>query len=594
MPADPTRPPSAPGRHRRIRLSAVLLSVAVLLVACTSGSARSSGGSKVDLRTGTPARLALPDGASVEVPAGAVGSPGELTGRTTGAPAPAPTGTVLGSKVYDFTGPAPAAPVTVTLPVAPAVFSAATPAGAPPPSVAALAFFDAPSGSWQLVPARYDPAARTISAATPHLSLWTVLRVDTGRLAGLAGRALNNYLGAANVAQPDCPGDQQLRAVGVRVSSDSGDLVKWCAGSRDGRSLVRVANNRDYAMEVDYPPGWTATRLGDSDAVLDRIVAGLAGHMTAPLGGQQSLVLGGGRVVELVDAPGSSGQVNVSPSPGAYLVDAFLYGVDTFGMTLGDFPGAPKTDPRLTVKVLDAALTTKDCMASLDKLTSADVSSAGGVFAAFRADVDVATGCLGSAWGIGYGYTGAVGALLVGAATWLADGVKLVVDGLRAAVETGLYWRNYRIAVEVPAPRPSPAPAPSPAVPSFVGEWHVHGSALSITSTTAGHSVSNDGPCGAADNYGIPGLPMCQEKDEFRFRLSPDGRTLTGTVASAVIVEATTGKARPDRPTGANPGETFTLAFAAPNLLISDPPSVGNPYLCNTQTSKADLPKCGA
>src|SRR5450759_4592034 len=293
VPADPTRPPSAPGRHRRIRLSAVLLSVAVLLVACTSGSARSSGGSKVDLRTGTPARLALPDGASVEVPAGAVGSPGELTGRTTGAPAPAPTGTVLGSKVYDFTGPAPAAPVTVTLPVAPAVFSAATPAGAPPPSVAALAFFDAPSGSWQLVPARYDPAARTISAATPHLSLWTVLRVDTGRLAGLAGRALNNYLGAANVAQPDCPGDQQLRAVGVRVSSDSGDLVKWCAGSRDGRSLVRVANNRDYAMEVDYPPGWTATRLGDSDAVLDRIVAGLAGHMTAPLGGQQSLVLGG-------------------------------------------------------------------------------------------------------------------------------------------------------------------------------------------------------------------------------------------------------------------------------------------------------------
>lgn len=135
---------------------------------------------------------------------------------------------------------------------------------------------------------------------------------------------------------------------------------------------------------------------------------------------------------------------------------------------------------------------------------------------------------------------------------------------------------------------------PSPAVPSFVGEWHVHGSALSITSTTAGHSVSNDGPCGAADNYGIPGLPMCQEKDEFRFRLSPDGRTLTGTVTSAVIVEATTGKARPDRPTGANPGETFTLAFAAPNLLISDPPSVGNPYLCNTQTSKADLPKCGA
>lgn len=41
--------------------------------------------------------------------------------------------------------------------------------------------------------------------------------------------------------------------------------------------------------------------------------------------------------------------------------------------------------------------------------------------------------------------TTAIGVLL-----WLPDGVKLVVDGLHAALDTALYWRDYRIAVSAP------------------------------------------------------------------------------------------------------------------------------------------------
>jgi|SRR5450759_2798618 hypothetical protein len=183
---------------------------------------------------------------------------------------------------------------------------------------------------------------------------------------------------------------------------------------------------------------------------------------------------------------------------------------------------------------------------------------------------------------------GHVLALLVGAATWLADGVKLVVDGLRAAVETGLYWRNYRIAVEVPAPRPSPAPAPSPAVPSFVGEWHVHGTQFVISSATAGYSIIDAGPCGP-----MPG-PRCMERDEYGFRLSPDGQKLTATITSVTVTEAGTGRQRPDVAPFGHPTETYALTFAGPNLLIRNPWERGNPYLCNDQTSKIDLPKCGA
>jgi hypothetical protein len=67
--------------------------------------------------------------------------------------------------------------------------------------------------------------------------------------------------------------------------------------------------------------------------------------------------------------------------------------------------------------------------------------------ALFRADVELAVGCLGDQWKDAYGETGFLGQFIVTVALWLADGIRLIVNGLEAAIDTGIYWRSYRIAV---------------------------------------------------------------------------------------------------------------------------------------------------
>jgi hypothetical protein len=57
-------------------------------------------------------------------------------------------------------------------------------------------------------------------------------------------------------------------------------------------------------------------------------------------------------------------------------------------------------------------------------------------------------------WKSAYGLAGDRASFAVGVVIWLADGVKLVLQGAQAAVETGIYWRDYRIAVTTATPVP--------------------------------------------------------------------------------------------------------------------------------------------
>jgi WD40 repeat protein len=72
-------------------------------------------------------------------------------------------------------------PVQLTLPV-PVLPATGVRAG---PDVAMLAYYDASTGRWRPVRAVYHPASHTISAASGHLSVWTVLRLSaTFRVGG--------------------------------------------------------------------------------------------------------------------------------------------------------------------------------------------------------------------------------------------------------------------------------------------------------------------------------------------------------------------------------------------------------------------------
>jgi hypothetical protein len=133
-----------------------------------------------------------------------------------------------------------------------------------------------------------------------------------------------------------------------------------------------------------------------------------------------------------------------------------------------------------------------------------------------------------------------------------------------------------------------------PLPPSFVGRWYVHGSQFLISSTTRGSEVSNAGQCGPGDILD-PNRPWCEERVDYRFRLSTDGRSLHATVTSAQVVESRTGRPHPEIETSSKAGDQFTLRFAGPNQLIRSPwLEGGNPYLCNQRTPERLQQRCGA
>jgi hypothetical protein len=131
-----------------------------------------------------------------------------------------------------------------------------------------------------------------------------------------------------------------------------------------------------------------------------------------------------------------------------------------------------------------------------------------------------------------------------------------------------------------------------PLPPSFVGRWYVHGSQFVISSTTRGYEVSNAGQCGPGDILD-PNRPWCEERVDYRFLLSADGRSLQATVTSVRVVESGTGRLHPEVATSSEVGEEFTLKFAGPNQLIRSP-AQGNPYLCNQRTPERLQQRCGA
>jgi pimeloyl-ACP methyl ester carboxylesterase len=131
-----------------------------------------------------------------------------------------------------------------------------------------------------------------------------------------------------------------------------------------------------------------------------------------------------------------------------------------------------------------------------------------------------------------------------------------------------------------------------PIPPSFVGQWYVHGSQF-VISTTRGYEVSNAGPCGPGDILD-PNRPWCEQRVDYRMRLSADGRSLHATVTSVRIVESGTGRPHPEVEKSSKVGEEFTLTFAGPNQLVRSPWPKGNPYLCNQRTPKRLQNRCGA
>jgi hypothetical protein len=190
--------------------------------------------------------------------------------------------------------------------------------------------------------------------------------------------------------------------------------------------------------------------------------------------------------------------------------------------------------------------------------------------------------------------------------TAVVAATALMVSGCaRASHETGAGSSPTQQPSPSTAHSPSATPEPRPTtsgVGPFAGKWFVHGSSLVIARNGKGSVVSNVGPC-RLQRRG----EMCNERNDYRFRLSPDGTMLTGTM-TAISFETWAGAPVPASVagyrTGVRVGDTMHLYVAAPGLLSTRWPlkhpltkmlfeGPGNPFWCAAGTSNAEG-LCGA
>jgi hypothetical protein len=479
-----------------IAMLAVLVTATSILSACTHANATktvatksvatksvatkpvvgpASNPSQVSVAHGAPATLALSDGAQVSLGAGTTSGSGTLIAATRNNPGAAPTGLQQTGRIYEFTltGASIVKPISVTLPVT----IPRDGNGRPAPNVAVLAFYDTGTRRWTPVAGNYNAQAHTVTARTSHLSIWSVLTVPAKFLSDLAAKALRDISGTNNEAdQPHAPGESDATPAGFRVAASKGGLVKWSLGHRGDTGLLQVANNRPFAVEIDYPSSWSVKR-DEMSAIDEAIITTVAKTLSTPPVGQKAVIVLGGDSVTFSVPPGTTGQLSTTPSGEAYLTSALVYAVQTLVMFSGDVPFMPKAQTSKTVAAVKAAFDSKDCIDSGIRLARNDVQSFGDAATLFKTMITLTVGCLGSQWEKAYGEGGLIGSFLVAVVAWFIDGVRLLLEGIGGAISSAIYWQGYNIAVRTPA---NQSPPPSNNLVRFDGIG-----ALTLTMTVA-------------------------------------------------------------------------------------------------------------
>ena len=252
--------------------------------------------------------------------------------------------------------------------------------------------------------------------------------------------------------------------------------MKWSLGHRGNTGLLQVANNRPFAIEVDYPSSWSVKRDDMSD-IDEAVITTIGKVLSTPPAGQKAIIILGGDSVTFSVPPGTTGQLSSAPSGEAYLASALVYGIETLIMISGDVPFMPKAETGKTVTAIKTTFDSKDCINSGIQLTRNHVQSFSDASKLLRTMITLAVGCLGSQWEKAYGRGGLIGSFLVAVVAWFVDGIHLLLDGIGGAISSAIYWQGYNIAVRTPA---NPAPPPSNNLVRFDGIG-----ALTLTMTVA-------------------------------------------------------------------------------------------------------------
>lgn len=307
------------------RLVALVVVVSLLLLGCSLVDGGTETASVVvDAERGGEVSVA---DASVTIPPGGVSSDATLEISTQDPPASRPGLTPVGRGLSvtlqdaELTGEA-----TVSFVASASDF---------PDDTVPVVVWEDGDGGWRWLPTSPVADGRVV-ATTDHFSSGFLARLDPRALATDLADGVRDYVtGRSGVAQPACGDEQAARAV-VDVTSDGGDAVKWCLGLENGRTVLKIANNRRTFAQITYPDSWQVQEGLKASISSDALVRALGtGAASLGLRGRDARVIDGGDTLTLVIPDGDDGRATVEASLTSWALTGIKFGVDVWMSAAG-------------------------------------------------------------------------------------------------------------------------------------------------------------------------------------------------------------------------------------------------------------------
>lgn len=282
-----------------------------------------------------------------------------------------------------------------------------------------------------------------VEVSTTHFSIWFIDSWDW--LVNWAEDEIKKIFTDTNGTDPVCEREAEARVPGLVIDSDDGNHVKWCLGkNRDGSTVLKVNNARNYGVSVEATPGLILTKRGaDIGQNFQKLIGDIVSTPTRR--GNTINIVGPGETVEYsVDAQaGPDLALMVQPSPPAFLATALWFSFQTAGMVWGK-PG--KFDIYDVADVVDCADALQGM--SLARITTA--AEAGNYLADAIQGVMPCTGkafekiAERSVWDVF-----AVHAAQV--LSWVSGGIMTAATGLKASWDTAMDPSGYQVLIHLPA-----------------------------------------------------------------------------------------------------------------------------------------------
>ena len=265
--------------------TALFVMVGFSILGCGSSSGRgavattSGGGAPTATAIAVPIVAAAggqtrtPDGAYVNIPAGALSADATLTIARHPITAADPKASGLSSAAkpvgngFDISlgGAALKGPILIELPVDPATV--------PANGSVSLGYYDEQAKSWVFVPTAWDPTRGVASAQVDHLSWWNPFSWDwSSWVAGLSQVLSLRVSEFANVARLGTDGCPEHGKVGSVVNDTN--LIRACVSDEaSGQITFRVRNQHSFPVNVYTVPRLVDDRTLSGGATMDIVVS---------------------------------------------------------------------------------------------------------------------------------------------------------------------------------------------------------------------------------------------------------------------------------------------------------------------------------